>query len=169
MKAILKKARAILCFFLLFLCCLSGGACSRSKYSNEFSAEQISRALVGELGELSFAEYESTDISYMLERAGVFKECSVFYSEDSDDISEIGVFKFNTYDDAIAGEKSLEAYVEETREEKRAFVENYLPSQESKLEGARVRRYGAYVVYCILDAEAAEGVLRTAKELISAK
>ena len=75
---------------------------------------------------------------------------SVIYSTSSDDISEIGIFH------AVSEEKSLELlddltdYLSDLKEEKGAFVRNYLPDEQKKLDGAKVRRFGNYVVFTVL-------------------
>lgn len=156
-------------FILLTLFASQCLSCGDAEDSNSHSAEQISRSLLYRISSdetKSYAKYEDSDIGYMLESVGSFTEQAVFYSKDSDDISEVGVIKFNSEKEAKTALSSLRAYLDEMRRQKSAFINNYLPDQQKKLEGADAQRFGAYLVYCVLEKRDAEMVFEAAEAII---
>ena len=140
--------------FIVSIALLLGLLCScsaKKQYSNIIECAYITNELQDQvLNEQAYALYSAEDVAFMLDDVEDFDSYSVIYSTSSDDISEIGIFH------AVSEEKSLELlddltdYLSDLKEEKGAFVRNYLPDEQQKLDGAKVRRFGNYVVFTVL-------------------
>ena len=142
-------------------------SCSNKQYSDSHECSYITTALQNEiLNRQDYVLYSAEDIAFMLDDTDNFDSYSVIYSSSSDDIGEVGVFH------AVSEEQSLELlddvvdYLSDLKEEKSSFVRNYLPNEQQKLDGSKVKRFGNYVVFTVLDASDSEAVFKKIEKLL---
>ena len=160
----MKKYIAIL---LSLIFCISFASCAQTKYDDSLSCSDIATALDEEfLGTEEYEAYEESDIKYMF-NSDDFDSCRILYSISSDDIGEIGVLHAK---DAQGADKLLDEvneYIEDIKEEKSDFLRNYLPEEFKKLDNARVKRFGNYVIYTVLEPEQSQRIFERAKEILT--
>ena len=157
--------KAVHLLFLSCLLCLIFCSCSSPQgYLSSIPCEDITNAFVSEIFEPNeYKSYTADEISFLLGENIHADEISYIYSTDSDDISEIAVFRSS---DPEALLKEVSAYADELKSEKMSFVKNYLPRELSVLEGAKVKQFGNYVVLAILDEERQTNVFDTADRML---
>ena len=147
----------------LSLLCLILCSCAAERYSDSLGSAELARHLTDEISGLEdYAEYADDDIELF---AGAYDSC-ILYSKDADDQGEIGVIRAGSEQDAKKLLDEVNAYLERTRSERRAFVENYLPAESVKLNSARARRFGSYVIYAILESERVSELFQAAEEAL---
>ncbi len=129
--------------------------CSGKEYSNTVSCRELSEAL-GEIDSSEYSEYSAEYIALFLEDSALYNDFCILYSNKVEDINEVGFF--HAPDSASAQElyEEIEEYLEERREDERAFIASYAPAELPKLDGAQAGRFGNYVVYAILDSQGRE-------------
>ena len=154
-RAVVVAALSLLC---LILC-----SCAAERYSDSLGSAELAKHLTDEISGLEdYAEYADDDIELF---AGAYDSC-ILYSKDADDQGEIGVIRAGSEQDAKKLLDEVNAYLERTRSERRAFVENYLPAESVKLNSARTRRFGSYVIYAILESERVSEIFEAAEEAL---
>jgi len=137
---------------ILFACaCACLASCARTKYTDVTPCKDVSALAAQELGDgLEYTEFDASHREFYFTDSELYDDCSLIYSTDTNNINEIGVF--HATDEKAA--KHLEAkcldYIEEMREGERAFIASYAPEELPKLDGAKVHRFGNYVVYTVL-------------------
>ena len=94
-------------------------------------------------------------------------DCRMVYSLDTNDINEIGIFHAPNKTEAQDIAEDCREYVEDMRQNSRAFIASYAPSELSKLDGAQVRIYGNYVIYTILPTELIESVFHEVERVLT--
>ena len=156
--------------FIISIVLLLGLLCScstKNQYSNTIECAYITNELQDQvLNEQAYALYSAEDIAFMFDDVEDFDSYSVIYSTSSDDISEIGVFH------AVSEEKSIELiddladYLSDLKEEKGAFVRNYLPDEQKKLEEAKIGRFGNYVVFTVLEEAQSKSVFEKIEKIL---
>ena len=157
-RAVVVAALSLLC---LILC-----SCAAERYSDSLGSAELAKHLTDEISGLEdYAEYADDDIELF---AGAYDSC-ILYSKDADDQGEIGVIRVGSEQDAKKLLDEVNAYLERTRSERRAFVENYLPAESVKLNSARTRRFGSYVIYAILESERVSELFEAAEEALRSK
>ena len=134
----------------LSLLCLILCSCAAERYSDSLGSAELAKHLTDEISGLEdYTEYADDDIELFTDAY----DCCILYSKDADDQGEIGVIRAGSEADAKGLLDEVNAYLERTRSERRAFVENYMPAESVKLNSARARRFGSYVIYAILESE----------------
>lgn len=132
---------------LMLLCSLLFPACSTAKYSDAVDCNTIANALTKDfLADKEYSSYKAEEIELMLDGISDFEDYALLYSKSADDIGEIGIFKAKDESSAKTGLDNIKKYLATTTEDKKAFIENYLPDEISKIDGGEVRRFGKYVV-----------------------
>lgn len=155
--------RRTVVLLILSLTCLILCSCAAERYSDSLGSAELAKHLTDEISGLEdYAEYAEDDIELF---AGASDSC-VLCSKDADDQGEIGVIRAGSEQDAKKLLDEVNAYIERTRSERRAFVENYLPAESVKLDSARARRFGSYVIYAILENERVSELFETAEEAL---
>ena len=121
-------------------------------YRNDVSCKLLATEIYDEADlTADFSEYNQEERSFLFRDVTLYDDCSVIYSTESIDISEIGVFHCP---DDMSAEKLYEEiskYVTEQQDYQKAFIASYAPYELTKLEDATTRRYGNYVIYMILE------------------
>ena len=98
---------------------------------------------------------------YRLDTAGILEdyitlpdtvtEYAVFYSAETENADELGIFLCRDDEDAIELEQMLRtAYLDAFYEKNREFYDSYIPGETPKLKDAQVRRFGIAVAYAML-------------------
>ena len=147
----------------LSLLCLILCSCASERYSDSLGSAELAKHLTDEISGLEdYAEYAEDDIELF---ADSYDPC-ILYSKDADDQGEIGVIRAGSEQDAKKLLDEVNAYLERTRSERRAFVENYMPAESVKLNSARARRFGSYVIYAILESERVSELFEAAEEAL---
>ena len=145
--------------------CIGTAGCSRIGYSNEVACTDIGTEIRKtiengrELGSFSEAQLREE-----LEIDGEYDDYYSAYSTDVNDLDEVHVLHARTSSEAKELADECREYIDEKREDTRAFVSSYAPDQVPKLDSAEVRRFGNYVVCVILDRETADAVFEGVKE-----
>ena len=142
--------------------------CGRDKYSKIVSCDEILDACEAQTSNTS--EYESFGSEYINAYfdASLFEDCDIRYSLPGDDVNEIGVFRADNKNDAKKLYDLVQQYLDELKEDKRAFVESYAPMEAKKLDNAKVKRFGNYVAYAILSDAEQENFFEAVKNSVSA-
>ncbi len=164
MKKIFKYSLFTLTFCAIFLL----PSCDKvEKYRDGISCEYLSKELCDEVDHFGEASsYSEEDVKLLLGDTSLFDDFSVIYSNEADDINEIGVFHCPDEKNSKELLTLAKGYISEQAKNQKAFVASYAPREVPKLEAAEARRYGNYVIYLILDENAKEEAFAEAKELL---
>lgn len=159
-----KYIRAIL---FLALAHFIFASCAQGKFNDLLSCSEVASALESEiLSEKEYASYQEREIKYLIDNDN-FDSCRILYSISSDDIGEIGVLHAKDAEHADKLIDDANEYIENYKEQKSDFIRNYMPEEIEKLENARVKRFGNYVIYTILPSETADKIFQRAESLLS--
>lgn len=121
-------------------------------YRNDVSCKLLAAEIYDEADLTEdFSEYNQEELSFLFKGTSLYDDCSVIYSTETVDISEIGVFHCPDSELAQRLYESISEYVTEQQTYQRAFISSYAPYELTKLDDAIARRYGSYVVYMILE------------------
>lgn len=101
--------------------------------------------------ELNQADAATVEKLYGIANA---KEAVVYISSGAT-AEEIGLFVFETEEEAEQAEELVQARLEEQRES----FESYIPKEVQKLEHAVIRRSGCSLAVCVADGKQAEEIL----------
>lgn len=158
----MRKVRYI---SLACLLCLLFCSCAAENYTDTLSCKEVANALVREiLPQKEYKNYSENEILFLIDEKVSFDDCCFLYSSSSDDMSEVAVFH-SSEPEVLFDE--LSKYTDTLRQEKRSFVENYVPSELSKLDDGQARRFGNYVVLAILEKSERDAIFEEAKEILS--
>ena len=155
--------------YISFACllCLILSSCAVGNYADTLSCSEVAEALVSEISPYSdYKSYSKDEIDFLLDRDIEYDDVCFMYSASSDDMSEIAVFHSEKAEDVF---DELCEYAESLREEKRAFVQNYMPEELSKLNDGQARRFGNYVVLAIFEKSDRDAIFENAKEILNEK
>ena len=129
-------------------------SCGNTKYRNDASCDELASVVLSE-SDKEFAEYDDSYADYIISDTSICVDLKIIYSLEVNDIDEIGIFKTAYSDTANQLQKELIGYIEDIRLTQRAFIESYAPTELTKLESAKVRAFGNYVIYVIASADSA--------------
>ena len=113
-----------------------------------------------------FVEYTNEELSFLFSDLSQCDDYSIIYSLPTSDISEIGVFHCPDEKSAKNILEIAKSYVEDQKNNQRAFLSSYAPYELEKLDNAEVHNYGRYVVYVILDQKNASLAFDTIENLL---
>lgn len=160
----IKKATATC---LLLCVCALLCACSRTAYKNEISCNDLGAAAMSRLDDgLEYARFEAAQLEYYFDGTDEYDDVYTAYSTDTGNINEIGIFHAKSSDDAEDLYEECVAYLDELRTDSRAFIASYAPNELPKLDGARVRRLGNYVVYTVLPTDSTEEIFAELESIL---
>ena len=151
----MRKCLLAICALCLALC-----ACSHKQYRSDLSCRELCDVAIeiANDGE-EYAEHGESHLKYEFgDDARVADDICIVYSVKVEDISEIGVFFTEDAERVKDIAEDCKDYLEDMREGKSAFISSYAPEELPKLDNADVRIYGNYVIYAVLDKNAAENV-----------
>lgn len=89
------------------------------------------------------------------------------YSANTSDISEFGIFHAPSEKAADELYDEIRDYVSDMQEEQRAFIASYAPEELTKLDAAKVKKFGNYVVYTVLPKDTANAVMGEIEKYLS--
>ena len=150
-----RKKLWILSFFLLTSALLSLPSCRASAdYADDLSCAQLMDAVVEKIPvDFGYESFGDDHLRYYFEDTSLPDDVCLRYSVLSEDINEIGIFHTPSADAREEIEDLAEEYLEELREDKRAFIASYAAGELPKLDRAEIRVFGNYTVYAILNDE----------------
>ena len=150
--------RIFLLFVLLLCVCLY--ACARAaEYRNDLDTEDILKGAPHTVRSADdYAEYDDDFVEFFFGDLPASRDHTVIYSKDQNDINEVGIFHAGSEAEALDIYEKATEYISDLRETQRSFIASYAPDELPKLDGARVERYGNYVVYAILTNEDSEAL-----------
>jgi len=137
---------------LIFALCLPLFSCSQTNYRNDVAvdalAEKIKAALPLPYG---YAEHDGDYLIYRFEDISEHVDgAAVVYSKDTKQADLFAVFHAKSARDVDEVEEICLEFIKDQRELFSSIVEQYMPSEESKLDAAEVRIFGNYAVLCVL-------------------
>jgi hypothetical protein len=136
-------------------------------YADDMDCSEIGRSLADRLDDgQEYTEFESTHREYYFDDTEHYDDCSLLYSRDVNDVSEIGVFHAPDAGSAQELAEDCREYLDDLRTSTRAFVESYAPEELPKLDNAEVRRFGNYVAYAILPTDKTEDFFNSLEEML---
>ena len=158
-----KLYSLLLCLALTLTLFIS---CSQKKYDDSVECSYITTVLQSDVlnGE-KYSLYSAEDISFMLDTDN-FDSYSVLFSTSGDDIGEVGVFHAISNDESTELLDDVVDYLTRMKEEKEAFVRNYLPEELQKLEQAKVKRFGNYVVFTVLSEAQSDAAFKKIEQIL---
>ena len=101
-------------------------------------------------------KYSDKSIPYLVDYC-------IFRAKESKNINEFGIFRFED-GKTHEFEKLIIEYVGNLQKSYRAM--NYFPSEEEKIDFARIKVYGNYVVYSFLNEEDTDEFYSTLDEIL---
>ncbi|MBQ9111977.1 MAG: DUF4358 domain-containing protein [Clostridia bacterium] len=141
---------------VLLLC-----SCSRKEYTDSVSCRELGDDMLSALSDgQEYTEYDSTHRQFYFEDTEDYDDCCIIYSLDTNDINEIGIFHARNAESAGEVAEDCREYVNDMKEDSRAFIASYAPAELPKLDNAEVRVWGNYVIYTILPTPIPDTVLR---------
>ncbi len=153
--------------FITIVICLIFSSCTSKEYDDSITCEYIANELEEKLSaSLEYAAYSEDDIRLLFDETANFSDCALVYSVSSDDIGEIGVFKAENEKDAEVLLGNVKKYLESLKSEKKWFVENYLPDELDKINGADVKRFGKYVILVFVENDKKDILFGEAEDLL---
>lgn len=156
-------------FFLLFALCLSLFACAEAKeYRNDYNCAKLLGDASEQLPiELGYKDLGGEHIKYNFDATELDDDHAFLASVSSSDINEFGVFHAPTEDARQRLLELTEKYLDNSLEEKEAFIASYAPEELEKLKNAEARCFGNYVTYAILSKEDKELFFDTVEKLLA--
>ena len=155
-----------LCVTLLIFC----GCSQKSEYSDSVPCSEIIDIAEAQIPvNLGYETFDSDHVEYYFDGTELDDDRDLRYSVLSENINEFGVFHAHDTEGAKELLAITEGYIEELRQEKKAFIESYAPDEARKLEDAEVRIYGKYVAYAILSEEDREIFFDTVRAVLMQK
>ena len=157
----------ILLLALLLILCPNITACSGKEYRDDLKCTDLGMELTAALEDgQEYVELDDSHREFYFEDFEEYDDCYTVYSADTNDINEIGIFHAASEDRARELANSCEEYIEDMRENSRAFIASYAPEELPKLDGATVRRYGNYVVYTVLPEDKTQTAFETVENML---
>lgn len=159
----MKKA---LVFIIALMLAIFLPSCKKEEFKDSASCEQIGKAIEATLGDgQEYLRHDEAHRDLYFDK-DEYDDFYSAYSASTTDISEFGVL--HAPDARTADELYDEAcdYVSDMKEDERAFIASYAPDELTRLDAARVKRFGNYVVYTVLDKDTANEVLKKVEELV---
>ena len=163
MKKFLTVGALFICASLLF-------GCARKEYANNVSCAELLDTVLTALDDgMEYKDFDSAQRKFYFEDSDEADDCRMVYSLDTNDINEIGIFHAPDKEETQDIAEDCREYVEDMRQNSRAFIASYAPSELSKLDGAQVRIYGNYVIYAILPTELIESVFYEVERVLTSR
>ena len=120
-------------------------ACDRVSYTSDLSCSDVANAVLSRSSK-EFIEYESYYTDYIISDRSLYNDSTILYSIEVNDIDEIGIFRATDKENAKILEQMLCEYIDDMRITERAFIESYAKDELPKLDAARVKSLGSYVI-----------------------
>ncbi len=159
--------KKIMLFITTLTLMLSLCACGEAKYSDTMLCDELSEHVRADISDLGgYEKYTLSEVRSLVSNSTLYSDFHAAASPSSDDIGEFGILKADSEEDAKKLLAEVNNYLYSVREERRSFIQSYMPTEGAKLDGARAERYGKYVAYAIHESNTAEAVLDSVKEAL---
>lgn len=138
---------------LILLLCLLLYACSKgAEYRDDLDTDDILKGAPHTVRSAdNYEEYDDDFVEFFFGETPASRDHTVLYSKDQSNIDEVGIFHAKDETEALQIYELTAEYIKEMQDTQRAFIASYAPEELPKLDGARVQKYGNYVVYAILE------------------
>ena len=156
----IKLISLLLCLsFIVALCACGGG-----DYKNDATSKAIADAIVEKLAApQGFLAPDSDFIEFNMEGAsGLCEDYCIMLSSMNINYNEFGILRAKNEADAKKLAEICQSYIDLKKE---GANPHYLPNEYPKIENAKVKVYGCYVVYTVLS----DADTKTVDNLISEK
>ena len=143
----IKLISTLLCLaFVLSLCACGGG-----EYKNDITPKDLADAIVGAIAtSQDFTAPDSDFVDFNMEGASeLCTDYCVMLSNINININEFGVFRAKSEADAKRVAEICQSYID-LKTESYTNGPQYLPEEYPKIQNAKVKVYGCYVVYTVL-------------------
>ena len=154
----IKLICTLLCLvFILSLC-----ACGGNEYKNDVTSKSLADAIVEAIAApQGFTAPDSDFIEFNMEGAtALCEDYCIMLSSMNINYNEFGVLRAKNEADAEKLAEICQTYIDLKKE---GANPHYLPNEYPKIENARVKVYGCYVVYTVLS----DADTKTVDKLIS--
>ncbi len=140
----------MLCSALVLTSC--GG--DNANIKDDVAISKLADAAKGQIpNDEGYVSVDSDYFEFNFEALPAFKEADIFIASNSSaNLNEVGIFHFSSAEDAKSGEQSIKNYLVSKDESFRNSI-NYTPDEYPKIENAKTKVIGNYVVYTILTTE----------------
>jgi len=142
----MKKCILILLSLLLLAALPS---CTSPSYADDVKIETLADVIekaVAEQRDYTTADDGALDDYFKM--PDYVTDSLIRFSTEAKNLDEYGIFHV-TEGNAAAMAKLLQAYLEQSYEDNRAWYDSYMPEETPKLRDAEVRVFGNYVVYAV--------------------
>ncbi len=162
------KNRLIIPVFLLLFLFLTACVSRETVYRDDIEINDIDAAVQSLIAHTdTMVTYDSDQVHFYLSiPIDYCNDCVVRAQTSSQSIDEYGIFHCNNEADAEALEELLNDYLFTSLQGKKEWLENCNTTELRKLEGGRVRRYGSYVCYTVLDPAVEDQFMKNVKTLL---
>lgn len=124
-------------------------SCSKKEFSDDVDCDDIAEKIKSPA--LEYGEYDEEYLDFFFDATTLQDDFCIIYSNDVNDITEIGIFHTQNTDAAEELSAIADNYISEMQKNQRAFIGSYAPEELPKLDSAEVKIFGNYVVYAISD------------------
>lgn len=151
-RSIISTVMAILllCSALIFTSCDG----NKSEIKDDIAVSSLVSTAKGQIpNDEGYVSVSSDFLKFNFEALPTFKEAEVIIASNSSaNLNEVGIFHFSSAEDAKNGEQAVKNYLTAKDESFRNSI-NYTPDEYPKIENAKAKVIGNYVVYTILTTE----------------
>jgi hypothetical protein len=142
----MKKTSVL--FLLILIVSLSASCAKKTEYRSDVSMDDISAAVETSLDSGSLTPMEEAYLKGAMKLdTSLFDAYVVKINAYGVNIDEYGIFKAPTKADVVSVQKAVEDYLKLRLD---TWMDEYMPEEKPKLEAARVKTCGLYVMYAIL-------------------
>ena len=150
---------------LLLLCPTLLSCTKATAYADDVPCSELMDKVVEQIPvDFGYETYGGEQIRYYFDDTERPDDHCLRYSVKSEDLNEVGIFHTPDRESQEEVVELVEDYLEELREDQRAFIESYAAEELPKLDGAQWRTFGNYTVYAILDDHDRELVFDTVEK-----
>ena len=136
--------------FLLPILLILSACSSEPKYKNDLTCDEVLKnAPLFERSAYGYDRYDKDYVDFFFDGISP-KDYVILYSQEQNDINEIGVFYASNEEERAEISAKVQEYISDMQISQRAFIASYAAEELPKLDGAEVRIYGNYVIYSIL-------------------
>lgn len=164
----MKKSKYIIFILLTLFTAVFFASCTSEGFKNTISCNEIEIALEKEFNpqEQGFSQYTDDELKFLFPSTKIYDDAIIIYSNDSVDITEIGILHASSEKNANALFEEARLYIKELQEQKREFLQSYSPSEVPRLNSAEARRFGEYVVFAVASSEEKDVIFTTVESIL---
>ena len=155
---------------LILLLCLLLYACSKgAEYRDDLDTDDILKGAPHTVRSAdNYEEYDDDFVEFFFGETPASRDHTVLYSKEQSNIDEVGIFHAKDETEALEIYELTAEYIKEMQDTQRTFIASYAPEELPKLDGARVQKYGNYVVYAILESADSEALFAHVEHTLGA-